>query len=124
ETAGLLLFKDLYGGLADLKAFFNGYHAYRRHCIKTVGGSLAYGSIQPEMKTALAALQEMYKRGEIDREFGVKDAGKVAEFAVSNRAGMTYGTMSIPIGYLEDGYTNDKADWQPYPIVSINDQTA
>lgn len=121
DTIGLLLFKDLYGSFADLKGFFNGYQAYPRLWIKDASGKLAFGSIQPEMKTALAALQDMYKRGEIDKEFGVKDAAKAAELAVSDKAGLIYGTMSNPIGYFADNVTNNKdAQWVPYPIVSAS----
>lgn len=44
---------------------FNGFHAYPYIWIEK-DGQLAYGSIQPEMKTALSKLNELYKKGTID----------------------------------------------------------
>ncbi|MEK3914309.1 hypothetical protein [Paenibacillus sp. FSL H7-0331] len=35
-----------------------------------------HGFIQPEMKAALGKLQQLYKTGQIDQEFGVKDSKK------------------------------------------------
>jgi putative aldouronate transport system substrate-binding protein len=125
DTIGLSLFKDLYGGFADLKGFFNGYHAYPQQWIKDASGKLVFGSVQPEIKTALLALQGMYKKGEIDKEFGVKDTAKAAELAASGKTGLLYGTMSIPISYLADNITNDpKAQWKSYPLASIDSKPA
>src|SRR5690606_14594533 len=68
---------------------------------------------------------EMYKKGEIDREFGVKDQGKAAEFAAAGRAGMHFGQMWNPLWPLVDNKKNDgDAQWQAYPLVSVDDRTA
>jgi len=125
DTIGLSLNKDLYGGYAGIDGFVQGFHAYPGQWIKDSSGKLVFGSIQPEMKQALGKLQEMYKKGEIDREFGVKDAGKAAEFAAAGRAGMHFGQMWNPLWPLVDNKKNDgNADWQAYPIVSADDRTA
>jgi len=125
DTIGISLNKDLYGGYAGVDGFLNGFHAYPRQWIQDGSGQLIYGSIQPEMKQALAKLQEMYKKGEIDREFGVKDAGKAAEFAAAGRAGMHFGQMWNPLWPLVDNKKNDgSAEWQSYPLVSVDDRTA
>jgi len=125
DTIGISLNKDLYGGYAGLEGFMNGFHAYPRQWIKDESGQLVFGSIQPEMKQALAKLQEMYKKGEIDREFGVKDQGKAAEFAAAGRAGMHYGQMWNPLWPLVDNKKNDaNAQWQSYPLASVDDKTA
>jgi len=125
DTIGLSLNKDLFGGFAGFDGFVQGYHAYPRQWIKDASGKLVYGSIQPEMKQALAKLQEMYKNGEIDREFGVKDAGKAAEFTASGRSGLEFGQMWNPLWPLVDNKKNDNnAEWQSYPLVSIDDKPA
>lgn len=123
DTYGLALNKALYNGFADTVGFMNGYHAYPGQWIKDASGNLAYGSIQPEMKTALAALQEMYKKGQIDREFGVKDGGKEAELVAASKIGMEYGLMWNPLWPIIDSKKNDpNAEWQAYPLVSVDGQ--
>ncbi|MFD0710464.1 extracellular solute-binding protein [Paenibacillus sp. GCM10027626] len=125
DTVGLVIHKDLTAGVADLEGFFNGYHAYPSIWIKDDSGQLVYGNIQPEMKAALLKLQEMYKAGYIDKEFGVKDAVKASEWMASGKAGLIYGTMSNSLWPLNESKANDpNADWNPYPIVSIDDKPA
>jgi putative aldouronate transport system substrate-binding protein len=125
DTIGISLNKDLYGGYAGIDGFLNGYHAYPRQWIKDSSGKVVFGSIQPEMKVALAKLQELYKSGQIDREFGVKDGGKAAEFAAAGRVGLHFGGMANPLWPLVDNKKNDKnAQWQSYPLVSADDKPA
>ncbi|RED57962.1 extracellular solute-binding protein [Cohnella phaseoli] len=126
DTFGLGIGKDLYnGGLHDLTGFLEGYHAYKNLWIEGADGKLVYGGIQPEMKTALAKLQEMFKTGQIDPEFGVKDAGKVNESVVSGKIGMFYGAHWNAFWPLPDSYKQDpNAVWKPYPIVSSDDKPA
>lgn len=126
DTYGLALNKGLYwanggGAFGSLEGFFNGFHAYPQNWIKDKDGNLAYGSIQPEVKTALAKLQELYKDGLIDREFGVKDENKEGELANAGKLGMSFGQMWIGLFPLGDTRKNDpNADWQAYPIVSTD----
>ncbi|GGD72558.1 extracellular solute-binding protein [Paenibacillus nasutitermitis] len=126
DSYGIGLNKDLYtGGIYDLTGFFEGYHAYRNLWIKDSSGKLVYGGIQPEMKTALAKLQEMFKGGQIDPEFGVKDSGKVNESVISGKIGMFFGAHWNAFYPLPDAYKQDpKAVWVPYPIVSADDKPA
>ncbi|GGD48536.1 extracellular solute-binding protein [Paenibacillus nasutitermitis] len=123
DTYGIALNKDLYGGFADMTGFMNAYHAYPKQWIKDAEGNIAYGSIQPEMKTALAVLQDLYKKGQIDKEFGVKDGGKEAELTASGKLGIEFGTMSNPLWPLVDTKKNDpNAEWQSYAVPSADDQ--
>ncbi|WP_158560382.1 extracellular solute-binding protein [Paenibacillus contaminans] len=117
DTYGLPLDKHL----GFLQAMFNGYHAYKNIWIKDSNGNLAYGSVQPEAKTALAKMQELYKSGQIDKEFGVKDSAKVLESIGRNAIGIYFGSMT-------GGYTladlTPGVRWRPYPLPSIDGKPA
>jgi putative aldouronate transport system substrate-binding protein len=128
DTYGMAMDKDLYG-LFGLEGFFNSYHAYPRqngvgNWIKDKDGNIVFGSIQPEVKTALAKLQELYKKGYIDPEFGVKDWNKENELIVSGKIGLWFGNMPAPL-VLQNLKDNDpNAEIIPYPLVSVDNQPA
>ncbi|MEH7014338.1 extracellular solute-binding protein [Neobacillus niacini] len=128
KTYSFAINKDfLNSGAYDLQGFFNGYHAYPGSWVKGPDGELMYGTIAPEMKSAIQKLQEMYKEGLIDPEFAVKDADTVNELVVSDQIGMAYGAFWLSIWPLQSAaIQNDKLaqDWQSYPIVSTDDQPA
>jgi putative aldouronate transport system substrate-binding protein len=127
NTYGLAATKTLYGDAYGLTGFFNGYHAYPAHWLKDASGQLVYGSIQPEMKTALKQLQDMYKAGLIDPEFGVKDPDKENELVSSNQLGMAYGLFWLASYPLKSAAVKDNKlvqDWSVYPIVSVDDKPA
>jgi putative aldouronate transport system substrate-binding protein len=122
DTYGLAIMKDLYGGCMGLEGFFAGYHAYPNFWMER-DGKLAFGSVQPEMKNALAALAQMYKAGQLDTEFGVKDGGKVAETIAAGKIGIDFGEQWNPMYPLISNYYNDpNADWTGYELVSADDQ--
>ncbi|MBB6673798.1 extracellular solute-binding protein [Cohnella nanjingensis] len=128
DTIGLELQKELYErntGYAGIDGLMFGYHAYPRFWIKDASGNLVNGSIQPEVKAALLKLQEMYKAGLIDKEFGSKDTNKAAEAQGAGKNGLHYGHMWNPLFPLNASRDNDpKAEWTAYPIVSVDDQPA
>ncbi len=119
DTGGLGVNKDLFMYHGSLKGFFNGYGAYPEIWIEGAGGRLVYGSIQPEMKTALARLRELYAAGAIDPEFAVKPWTKLMEEIASGKLGLAYGSVSDG-GYIHKvNVDNDpNADWKPYPLAS------
>lgn len=124
DTTGLAVSKELWGAFAGLNGFFNGYHAYPGIWIER-DGQLQYGSVQPEMKAALAALQSLYAQGRIDREFGVKDANKVAEAIANSKCGMEFGVWWNPYYPLNLSQSNyPDAYWQAYPIPSADNTPA
>ncbi len=128
DTIGLALVKnflDVNNKHASAAGLFAGYHAYPRRWVKDVSGNAAYGSIQPEVKTALQELQNMYKAGLLDKEFGVKDRAKVTETVSAGKVGITYGGLSSPGAFLKDNAINDpKADWQAIELVSTDGKPA
>jgi len=105
--------------------FFAGYHAYIRRWIDDGNGNIVYGSIQPEVKTALLELQRLYKEGMIDPEFGVKDRNKVQESIAAGKIGVMYGGMSTPGAILKFNAVNDpNAEWVALELVSTDDKPA
>jgi putative aldouronate transport system substrate-binding protein len=124
DTYGLGINKDIFGYYAAMEGFFNGFHAYPNIWLKDDAGKLVYGSVQPEVKTALAKLQEMYKNGLIDREYGTKDASKVSEAASAGKLGMFYGYF-WDAGWQQDAKNaNPGMEWQALPLPSVDDQPA
>ncbi len=124
DTFGLGVNKDLWGVYAALEGFCNGFHAYPNIWIKDKSGNLVYGSIQPEMKTALLKLKDMFNAGQIDKEFGIKPWFKVNEEANAGKVGMFYGYFWA-VGLLADGkIKNPDMEWTAYPILSIDDNPA
>lgn len=126
DTFGMALLKSfLTETHANATGFFVGYHAYPKKWVKDSSGKLAYGSTLPEVKTALKQLQDMYKDGLIDKEFGVKDRPKVVETLAAGKVGLQFGGMSSPGSVLQTSVDNDpKAEWKAYPIPSIDSKPA
>lgn len=123
DTIGLVVHKDLFGVYASLTGFFNGYHAYPNTWIEDNSGKLVYGSVQPEMKTPLLKLQELYKNGYMDVEFGVKDFYKVSETTIAGKSGLHYGAAFDSLWPLQPLRNIDpKSEWQAFPIVSVDDK--
>lgn len=125
NTVGLILTKDLIDGYGGYEGFMQGYHAYPMFWIKDETGKLVYGSIQPEVREALLQLQKMYKQGQIDREFGVKDMAKAAEAAAAGNNGLAFGQMWNALWPLLSFKDHDSASqWQAYPLVSADGRPA
>ncbi|MBB6670111.1 extracellular solute-binding protein [Cohnella nanjingensis] len=130
DTFGFAINKDAISGAltgwADIAPIFYGHHAYPGGWIKDASGNLVYGTVQPEVKTALAALQDMYSKKLIDPEFGVKDGTKVAESTTAGKIGIEFGAMWNSIWPLNGSKENEKdsGDWIAIPLVSSDDKPA
>ncbi|NOU71224.1 extracellular solute-binding protein [Paenibacillus sp. LMG 31458] len=121
DTFGFAINKELTG----LTGYFNGYHVYPGLWVKDASGKLVYGDVQPEMKPALAKLQEMYKAGLLDREFAVKDGSKVIESVSQNKVGIYYGQNWYSYWPFNDARKqNPGMEWKPFPITSIDSNAA
>lgn len=125
DTFGLGVNKGLWGGSTGLEGFMAGFKAYPNIWVEDGSGKLVYGSIQPEVKNALKALQDMFKAGQIDKEFGIKDGGKVAEDITAGKIGMEYGEQWNSIWPLQLNKNNEpNAQWRAFPIVSETEELA
>jgi putative aldouronate transport system substrate-binding protein len=123
DTFGLGLTKGLWSGYADFAGFANAFHAYPNIWTTDASGKVVFGSIQPAMKDALAAMAQLYRDGLVDPEFGVKDAAKVAEETAAGRIGMAYGAWYSPSWPLNANRAKDiTADWTAYAPLSVDAQ--
>lgn len=122
DTVGLAIAgTSLWGGYAGLRGFFNAYHAYPQIWIER-DGKLVYGSIQPEAKVALKALNEMYQKGYISREFGVLDGGKTGEAPGAGLNGLSFGQQWNSLWPLQASKDNfPEAQWTTFAIPSVDD---
>lgn len=124
DTYGLGLTKGLWGGAMGLEGFMAGYKAYPNMWLTDASGKLIFGGIQPEVKKGLQVLQGMFKNGELDQEFGIKDGGKVSEQIAAGKIGMEYGEQWNSIWPLQLNRNNEQhAQWRAYPIVSESGDT-
>ena len=109
----------------SLLFFFNAYHAYPKIWVDDGRGGMAYGSIQPEIKDALARLQELFKEGVIDPEFAIQ-AGwpDVMDLMNSSQLGIIASGQWIYAGFspLIEKQPDAWFDW--YKHLSADDQPA
>ena len=125
DTFGMAFCKGLWSSFADMTGVFNAYHAYPNMWIKDKNGKVVFGSVQPEMKDALRALQSMYNNGLIDKEFGTKDAVKVSEDALAGRVGIEFGAWWNPSWPLQTSRIKDpQCEWVPMNILSADGEPA
>lgn len=104
--------------LGDIAGFFAAHGAYLKKWIE-VDGTIQYSSIQPEVKTALQALANLYKEGLLDKEFAVKDYATMSEGVNAGKAGIFWGGHASPLWPLISSFENDPSiDWTPHPLPS------
>ncbi|WP_019636914.1 extracellular solute-binding protein [Paenibacillus fonticola] len=118
DTFGLAVTNHLWDPVMGVTGFMAGYDAFPNLWLEDHTGKLVYGGIQPEVKNALKALQEMYRKGQIDSEFGFKNGIKVGKQIADGKVGMMYGEQWGSFT-VQASRTNDpEAQWQAFPIVS------
>ncbi|MCC3372043.1 extracellular solute-binding protein [Cohnella sp. REN36] len=118
DTYGLGMTSYLFDPVAGVSGLMAGYKAYPNLWVKDGDGKLVFGGIQPEVKTALKALQDLYRSGQIDSEFGIKDGLKVRDDVTAGKIGMVYGQQWSSFWVQGSAERDPNADWQAFPIVS------
>ncbi|HHW48734.1 MAG TPA: extracellular solute-binding protein [Clostridiaceae bacterium] len=122
DTYGLGAIKDIVGAMG-FNGIFNGYHAYPGIWVEGSTGSLVYGSIQPEVKTALREIRGLYEKGFIDKDFSIKGNDGIAEDISEGKIGMIFGPMSMALYPLQLNILKDaEADWGCMKYVSSDDR--
>jgi len=129
NTYGLDISKDIFGGFASIDGFLNGFGGYGFNpangsgtnliFLKGQDGKAIYADIQPEVKTALGKLADLFKAGAIHPEFSVMDGNKAGEMLTSSKVGMTYGAFWVPTWPINNMHTEDPSiDWGVYEAPS------
>jgi len=124
DTFGLAITQYLWDPIMGMTDFVAGYDAFPNIWLEKPSGQLVYGAIQPEVKTALNALRDMYMDGQLDPEFMFKDGNKASELIASGKVGMFYGEQWASFAAQSSYSKNNNARWQAYPIVSNSDELA
>ena len=119
DTYGLAVSQYLWDPAKGLTGFMAGFHAFPNMWIKDKSGKLVYGAVQPEVKTALKVLQDMYRDGQIDSEFVFKDGMKVREQIAAGKIGMLYGQQWTSFDVQPSAANDPEADWKAFPIVFV-----
>lgn len=121
DTIGLGVCNQITHGDMGLQMIFNAYGAYPGIWIDDGNGGLMYGSIQPEVKTALSKIRELCAKGYIDKEFVASSQDKVASQIAEGKIGMIFGAQWMPIWPLNASVTaNPTADWAPAIIRGVD----
>jgi len=108
-------------GRTTLESIAAAYGAYYQSWIKDSTGKIVYGSVQPEMKTALAKMQELYLMGAFDPEFAIKDSSKAVEAVTAGKIGIYFGIYSGAIDPLLQNKMNEpNVDWDVLPIPTVS----
>lgn len=94
--------------------FFHGYGAYPQMWVEK-DGKLEYGGIQPEMKTALEALNRYFTEGLIDPEFIAKGSWNTYEDSLKGMNGIYFGEWWNVSWPLPD-HMKLNQDWMGYAI--------
>ncbi|MCZ8521307.1 MULTISPECIES: extracellular solute-binding protein [Paenibacillus] len=118
DTFGLAVTQNLWDPAMGITGFMAGYGAFPNLWVKNSSGELEYGGIQPEVKTALLELQNMYRSGQIDSEFGMKDSTKVGKQIAAGKIGMLYGEQWSAFGVQGSRGSAPSSEWQAFPLVS------
>ncbi len=122
DTFGLAITQHLWDPVMGILGFMAGYNAYPTIWIEDDSGGLVFGGVQPEVKTALKALQDMYQNGQLDSDFAFKSGNKVIEQISEGKIGMIYGEQwgSFLAGVSRNNDPN--SEWRAYPIVSDTEE--
>ncbi|MFD0672408.1 hypothetical protein [Cohnella sp. GCM10027633] len=108
-------------GLFGPGFLFDTYDAYPRLFHKDAAGEVVYGGIQPGIKDGLKVLAQLYADGLIEKDFALKDSGKLQELLASGRAGIVgqaWWGVWYPLFMTLQNVPD--ADWKPYAIPANN----
>lgn len=129
DTYGLGIDKNLYDSHFNIKGFLNGYHVVPNRTVKLENGTFTRTEIDDNLQAPLTQLNKMYANGEIDPQFGTKDANALIESIGQNKVGMFYAehwAPTNPLGGLMEQLqkTSPDAEWTVVAIPSIDAEPA
>jgi putative aldouronate transport system substrate-binding protein len=105
--------QNIYGvDTASFDFVFAAYDAYPGTWIEADDGTIVYGSVQPQVKDALARLARWYQDGIIPKDFMLMEGYQAVESVVNGTAGIFQGAWWSHWWPLMDSVKNDpNADW-------------
>ena len=99
------------GNQFGLDPLFSSFQSYPQYWLQDEDGTVKYGSIQPETRTALEKIQKVYTDKLIDTEMLVRS--NCQEAVLSGKVGIFFGPWWI--GYtVSDATLAGEADWRAY----------
>lgn len=122
QTTGLICSSTLTGEKGYsyeylLDIVFANFGAYPKHWIENNNGEVGYGSVQPEVKNALAFLNRWYTEGILDKDFLLRTSSNLIELVVDGKCGAFFGPWWAPNNPLSEAMQADEtAEWMPYLI--------
>ena len=99
------------GNQFGLDPLFSCFQSYPQYWLKSEDGSVEYGSIQPETKTALENISKLYADGVIDPETLVRSDSK--EPLLAGKVGIFFGPWWCAYTFA-DTTLSGSADWRAY----------
>jgi putative aldouronate transport system substrate-binding protein len=99
----------IFGGYGAIPGYWNEWNEE---------GTLEYGSIQPEVKEALAKMQDWFKKGYLSADIGLLDERKGSEQFTSEQSGIIAGPIWMYGWPIQASLMKNNADAKvtPYPI--------
>ncbi|OPJ60025.1 extracellular solute-binding protein [Clostridium oryzae] len=117
KTVGLVVSNKVAGtsgGAYMVNNIFSLYGAFPQQWLNDGTGKAVYGSIQPQMKTALGKLSEMYSKGLIDKQFAVRTTDDCKALLTSGKSGAVMDNWWGSWTVADTLKLNPKAKWVPY----------
>ena len=92
NTIGLVCHSDLTGETGyryefQLNTLFASYSAFPKQWILQEDGTVVYGSVQPQVKEALAEVRKLYEEKLLDDSFMLRTMANIAELIVDGKCG-------------------------------------
>lgn len=99
------------GNQFGIDPLFSSYQSYPQYWLEGKDGTIEYGSIQPETKTALEQISKLYADGLIDPEMLVRSDSK--EPLLAGKVGIFFGPWWCAYTFA-DTTLSGEADWRAY----------
>ena len=112
DTFGIAFCNDIDADCMTMRFFFNMFHTDYGYWVER-DGKLINTDVLPETKQALSALHDMYDKGWLDPEFGVKDMDAVAMDIANNKVGIVFSVFWTPLSNVLNDciQANEQADF-------------
>lgn len=116
DTVGLAVHPEVYGYYPNntfaIDNIFTALDAYPFVWITDENGKAVYGSVQPEMKDALALVHDWFEEGLLDKEFTSRTYDDVVAMISSGQCGAYIGPWWSPFNVAQTStYATKDAEW-------------